>query len=255
MRPCGAGGSQRRSPVRRRAAAPRDGGGVSAVGRPVSVRRSRRRISIRWRRACCSSARRQLQRDGHTLLFTTHIPADVRHLATRIVLLRDGRIESEAAGHSSSAATSGCSSATCGETIMKTWWPIFAWMLASATATACTTRTLSPEPLPLDRVECARCRMLISTDSGGGEIVSATEDTRFYDDVGCLAADWAGPLEPRAGSSSCTPRSRSSTSTCGSATPGSADATWRQEVPPTCARICCRAWTPPPTPTLRRCRR
>ena len=49
---------------------------------------------------------------------------------------------------------------------------------------------MSPEPLPVDRVECARCRMLISTDSGGGEIVSATEDTRFYDDIGCLAADW-----------------------------------------------------------------
>lgn len=41
---------------------------------------------------------RQLKRDGQTLLFTTHIPADVRHLATRIVLLRDGRIESDAAG-------------------------------------------------------------------------------------------------------------------------------------------------------------
>jgi len=41
---------------------------------------------------------KQLQRDGHTLLFTTHIPADVRHLATRAVLLRDGRIESGAAG-------------------------------------------------------------------------------------------------------------------------------------------------------------
>ena len=41
---------------------------------------------------------RQLKRDGRTLLFTTHIPADVRHLATRIVLLRDGRLESEAAG-------------------------------------------------------------------------------------------------------------------------------------------------------------
>jgi ABC-type multidrug transport system ATPase subunit len=41
---------------------------------------------------------RQLQRDGRTLLFTTHVPADVRHLATRIVLLRGGRIESDAAG-------------------------------------------------------------------------------------------------------------------------------------------------------------
>jgi hypothetical protein len=33
--------------------------------------------------------------------------------------------------------------------------------------------------------------MLISADSGSGEIVSATEETRFYDDIGCLAADWA----------------------------------------------------------------
>jgi hypothetical protein len=32
--------------------------------------------------------------------------------------------------------------------------------------------------------------MLISTDWGGGEIVSASEDTRFYDDIACLAADW-----------------------------------------------------------------
>ena len=32
--------------------------------------------------------------------------------------------------------------------------------------------------------------MLISTDTGGGEIVSAVEETRFYDDIGCLAADW-----------------------------------------------------------------
>jgi ABC-type multidrug transport system ATPase subunit len=41
---------------------------------------------------------KRLAEDGRTLLFTTHIPADVRHLATRIVLLRNGRIESDAAG-------------------------------------------------------------------------------------------------------------------------------------------------------------
>jgi ABC-type multidrug transport system ATPase subunit len=41
---------------------------------------------------------RQLQRGGRTLVFTTHIPADVRRLATRAVFLRDGRIESEASG-------------------------------------------------------------------------------------------------------------------------------------------------------------
>jgi len=41
---------------------------------------------------------RALKREGRTLLFTTHIPTDVRHLASRVVFLRDGRIESEAAG-------------------------------------------------------------------------------------------------------------------------------------------------------------
>ena len=33
--------------------------------------------------------------------------------------------------------------------------------------------------------------MLISSDRGAGQIVSTAEETRFYDDVGCLAADWA----------------------------------------------------------------
>lgn len=32
--------------------------------------------------------------------------------------------------------------------------------------------------------------MLISTDKGGGEIVAANEETRFYDDIACLSADW-----------------------------------------------------------------
>ena len=63
--------------------------------------------------------------------------------------------------------------------------------LASLSAIACATRSLSPEALPLDRVECARCRMLISTEQGGGQIVSADAETRFYDDVACLAADWS----------------------------------------------------------------
>jgi hypothetical protein len=48
----------------------------------------------------------------------------------------------------------------------------------------------SPQPVPVDRVECARCRMLISSETGGGEVVSSSEETKFYDDIGCLAADW-----------------------------------------------------------------
>jgi hypothetical protein len=32
--------------------------------------------------------------------------------------------------------------------------------------------------------------MLISSEAGAGEILSPSDDTRFYDDIGCLAADW-----------------------------------------------------------------
>ncbi len=41
---------------------------------------------------------RELKHYGRTLLFTTHVAADVRHLASRAVFLRDGRIASEARG-------------------------------------------------------------------------------------------------------------------------------------------------------------
>ena len=33
--------------------------------------------------------------------------------------------------------------------------------------------------------------MLLSSEVGAAQIVSARDETRFYDDVGCLAADWA----------------------------------------------------------------
>ncbi len=32
--------------------------------------------------------------------------------------------------------------------------------------------------------------MLISSEQGAAEILPADGDTRFYDDVGCMAADW-----------------------------------------------------------------
>lgn len=34
--------------------------------------------------------------------------------------------------------------------------------------------------------------MLISNERGAGQIVSTSDETRFYDDIGCLATDWAG---------------------------------------------------------------
>ncbi|HEY6929970.1 MAG TPA: hypothetical protein VJA66_09875, partial [Thermoanaerobaculia bacterium] len=39
---------------------------------------------------------RQLARDGRGVLFTTHVAADVESLATRVEVLRDGRLESQA---------------------------------------------------------------------------------------------------------------------------------------------------------------
>jgi len=32
--------------------------------------------------------------------------------------------------------------------------------------------------------------MLISSERGSGQVVSADDDARFYDDIACLAADW-----------------------------------------------------------------
>ena len=73
---------------------------------------------------------------------------------------------------------------------MKSRHATFALVMAASWTIGCTAQARSPEPVPVDRVECARCRMLISSDSGGGEIVSSSEETRFYDDIGCLASDW-----------------------------------------------------------------
>lgn len=73
---------------------------------------------------------------------------------------------------------------------MKTCYPAIALMIASSAIAGCTLQARSPEPVPIDRVECAHCRMLISTDAGAGEIVAPGEETRFYDDIGCLAAEW-----------------------------------------------------------------
>lgn len=54
---------------------------------------------------------------------------------------------------------------------------------------ACSERVLEPEPVPLDRVSCARCGMMVSREADSAQWVSKGEDTRFYDDIGCLAAE------------------------------------------------------------------
>lgn len=62
-------------------------------------------------------------------------------------------------------------------------------VVALVTMTACAARTLAPERVPLDRAHCALCDMIISDDGNAAEAVSAGDDTRFYDDIGCLAHD------------------------------------------------------------------
>ena len=70
--------------------------------------------------------------------------------------------------------------------------PLYAAIVAILTTSAIggTAQARAPQPVPVDRAECARCRMLISTETGAAQIVSLRDETRFYDDVGCLAADW-----------------------------------------------------------------
>jgi hypothetical protein len=72
---------------------------------------------------------------------------------------------------------------------MKTNTALTAVVLTIGLSTACGERALRPEPVALDRAECARCSMLISSDATGAQIVSRDGPTRFYDDIGCLAAD------------------------------------------------------------------
>ena len=58
------------------------------------------------------------------------------------------------------------------------------WLLAGCGAAA-----PGPEPIPLDRVNCARCGMLISSDVHSAQTQAHGRSTRFFDDIGCLAAD------------------------------------------------------------------
>lgn len=46
-----------------------------------------------------------------------------------------------------------------------------------------------PEPIPLDRINCARCGMLVSSDANAAQSRAPGQPTRFYDDIGCLAGD------------------------------------------------------------------
>lgn len=65
----------------------------------------------------------------------------------------------------------------------------FAAPLAAAALLAACARDIAPEPLPLDRYNCARCGMMISEIADAAQYVSPRDETRFYDDLGCAAED------------------------------------------------------------------
>ena len=61
---------------------------------------------------------------------------------------------------------------------------IAVWLLAG-----CGAAQPGPEPVPLDRANCARCTMLISSDVYAAQSQAHGRPTRFFDDIGCLASD------------------------------------------------------------------
>lgn len=65
----------------------------------------------------------------------------------------------------------------------------FALALLVPLTLSCSRRAPKPEPVPVNQVNCSRCGMMISRESQSAEWVVAGEETRFYDDIGCLAAD------------------------------------------------------------------
>jgi copper chaperone NosL len=54
---------------------------------------------------------------------------------------------------------------------------------------SCGRRAPAPEPVPVGGVNCARCSMVISREAQSAQWVVPGEETRFYDDIGCLATD------------------------------------------------------------------
>lgn len=56
-------------------------------------------------------------------------------------------------------------------------------------ALSCSRGAPKPETVPVDSVNCARCGMMVSSEPQSAQWVVPGEETRFYDDIGCLAAE------------------------------------------------------------------
>jgi hypothetical protein len=65
----------------------------------------------------------------------------------------------------------------------------YAALLLGSFAISCSQAAPEPEAVPVDSVNCARCGMMVSSEPRSAQWVVPGEETRFYDDIGCLAAE------------------------------------------------------------------
>lgn len=68
-------------------------------------------------------------------------------------------------------------------------WHVLTALSAVSLLASCGAAPPGPEPIPLDRVNCARCSMLISSDANAAQSRVDGHATLFFDDIGCLATE------------------------------------------------------------------
>ena len=73
-------------------------------------------------------------------------------------------------------------------------------LLLAVLLTACASGPPAPAALDTKNESCGWCRMAISEARFAGQIVAATEEPVFFDDIGCLAHFVAGAKHLRPGS-------------------------------------------------------
>lgn len=61
-------------------------------------------------------------------------------------------------------------------------------VLCGGSAAGCSSNTLRPVAIDTRNDACASCRMAVSNPRLAAEIVTASEEPRIFDDIGCLAA-------------------------------------------------------------------
>src|SRR5512140_3034518 len=75
--------------------------------------------------------------------------------------------------------------------------PVLALLLAMASGLACSGGPPGPATLDTKHDACAWCRMGASDARFAAQLVAPSEEPRFFDDIGCLAAFLAAKPAPK----------------------------------------------------------